>query len=77
MTLIRGIDASKTKQKLVESLTTVSRDLGMAVVAEGVETTAELDVVLELGCDLVQGFLIARPGPAFPTFAWPRTSTAP
>jgi EAL domain-containing protein (putative c-di-GMP-specific phosphodiesterase class I) len=49
----------------------------VTVVAEGVETAAELDAVLGLGCDLVQGYLLAKPGPAFPPFAWPRASTVP
>ena len=72
MTLVRGIDGSRTKQRLVESVTHACRDLGIVVVAEGVETTSELDTVLELGCDLVQGYLVAKPGPAFPAHTWPR-----
>jgi EAL domain-containing protein (putative c-di-GMP-specific phosphodiesterase class I) len=36
----------------------------MRVVAEGVETSAQLDRLGELGCDVVQGFLLARPLPA-------------
>ena len=38
-------------------------DLGMRVVAEGVETTAQLDRLREIGCDVVQGYLLARPMP--------------
>jgi EAL domain-containing protein (putative c-di-GMP-specific phosphodiesterase class I) len=71
MTLIRGVDSSNTKQRLVGSLASVSRDLGMRVVAEGIETPRELETVLALGCDLVQGYLLARPGPAFPAHTWP------
>ena len=33
----------------------------MTVVAEGVETSAELDVMRSLGCDLVQGYLLSKP----------------
>jgi EAL domain-containing protein (putative c-di-GMP-specific phosphodiesterase class I) len=36
----------------------------MRVVAEGVETAAQLDRLGEMGCDVVQGFLLARPLPA-------------
>ncbi len=72
MTLVRGVDSSRTKRRLVESITGACRDLGMLVVAEGVETTSELDTVLEVGCDLVQGYLLARPGAAFPVHTWPR-----
>jgi len=41
------------------------REMKMLVVAEGVETTAERDVLSDLGCDLFQGFLFARPASAF------------
>jgi len=37
------------------------RDLGILVVAEGVETPAERDVLVDLGCDLMQGYLFGRP----------------
>jgi EAL domain-containing protein (putative c-di-GMP-specific phosphodiesterase class I) len=39
-------------------------------VAEGIETAAERDCVVALGCDLLQGFLFARPGKPFPTVSW-------
>ena len=42
----------------------------MSVVAEGIETVAERDTLLTLGCDLLQGYLFARPGPPFPRVAW-------
>jgi EAL domain-containing protein (putative c-di-GMP-specific phosphodiesterase class I) len=37
------------------------------VVAEGVEAAEERDSVREMGCDLLQGYLFAKPGPPFPT----------
>lgn len=70
MSLIRGIDQSPTKQKVVRSMTALSRDMGMLVVAEGVETPREYETLLEIGCDLLQGFLFARPSPPFPGIAW-------
>jgi len=39
------------------------------IVAEGVEVAAERDCVRESGCDLLQGYLFARPGPPFPAVA--------
>ncbi len=48
--------------------------LGLSVVAEGVETTEQLEVLQELGCDLVQGYLIARPMAADELAAWIATS---
>jgi len=68
--LVRDIHKEPVKRKLVGSLTSVCKELGMLVVAEGVETAAERDVVAELGCDLQQGYLFAKPGPPFPPVAW-------
>jgi EAL domain-containing protein (putative c-di-GMP-specific phosphodiesterase class I) len=70
MSLVRDIDKTPTKRKLLGSMIALCKDLGMLVVAEGVETKAERDVLVDLGCDLLQGFLLAKPGPAFPEFAW-------
>ena len=42
----------------------LAHDLGLRVVAEGVETTEQLDRLGELDCDIVQGYLLARPLPA-------------
>jgi EAL domain-containing protein (putative c-di-GMP-specific phosphodiesterase class I) len=67
MSLVRGVDASPIKQKLVRSMAGLCREMGMKVVAEGIETPAERDAVLGLGCDLLQGYLYAKPGPPFPT----------
>jgi EAL domain-containing protein (putative c-di-GMP-specific phosphodiesterase class I)/ActR/RegA family two-component response regulator len=61
MSLVRGIHRSTTKRKLVGSMIRVCLDLGIAVVGEGVECADERDTLLELGCDLLQGFLFARP----------------
>lgn len=70
MTLVRGIDQQPVKRSLVRSVTTLCRELGLLVVAEGVETPAERDVVIDCGCELIQGFLIAKPGRPFPTPVW-------
>jgi EAL domain-containing protein (putative c-di-GMP-specific phosphodiesterase class I)/CheY-like chemotaxis protein len=61
MSLVRGVDRHRTRRKLVGSLAGVCRDLGILVVAEGIETEAERQVVVEAGCDLLQGFLLGRP----------------
>jgi len=42
------------------------KDLGKQIIAEGVESLAERDQLIELGCDLLQGYLFARPGRPFP-----------
>jgi EAL domain-containing protein (putative c-di-GMP-specific phosphodiesterase class I) len=63
MALIRGVDSEPIKQRLVGSMARLCRDLGILVVAEGVETAAEKDVLVDLGCDLLQGYLFGRPAP--------------
>jgi EAL domain-containing protein (putative c-di-GMP-specific phosphodiesterase class I) len=69
MSLVRGIDGSATKRKLIEAVAGACHDLGIEVLAEGVETVEERDALVNAGCDLLQGYLFARPGPAFPTVA--------
>ncbi len=67
MSLVRGVDKEPIKQRLVASLQTLGGPLGITVIAEGVETEAERDTLISVGCDLFQGFLFARPGPGFPS----------
>jgi diguanylate cyclase (GGDEF)-like protein len=49
---------------IVESVVRLGHALGLVVVAEGVETAAQLSTLRDLGCDLAQGFYLARPAPA-------------
>jgi EAL domain-containing protein (putative c-di-GMP-specific phosphodiesterase class I) len=70
MSLVRDVDKNPTKEKLIRSMTSLCKELGMMVVAEGVETPHERDVLESLGCDLLQGYLLAKPGKPFPAFAW-------
>lgn len=71
MSLVRDVDSSPMKQSLIASLVRSCRDLGMQLVAEGIETGEEWASVVRIGCDLVQGFLIARPGRPFPAVIAP------
>lgn len=75
--LVRDVDSSELKARLIASIIRVCREMGMTVVAEGVETVAERDTLVELGCDLLQGFLFAKPAEAFPTPVWPDPSSQP
>ncbi len=65
MSLVRDIDQHPVKQRVVAAIANLCRELGSRVVAEGVETRAELDPVTEAGLDLIQGYLIARPARGF------------
>lgn len=62
MSLVRNADREPIKQKLIRSLTSLCKELTILVVAEGVETEAERRTMVELGCDLLQGHLLGRPG---------------
>lgn len=61
MSLVRGLDGDFVKQKLVGSMTGLCRELGILVVAEGIETELERDAAVRLGCGFLQGFFLGRP----------------
>jgi EAL domain-containing protein (putative c-di-GMP-specific phosphodiesterase class I) len=61
MSLVRDIDRSTRRQDLVRALVSVMCDLGIAVIAEGIERAEEADVAQQLGCALGQGFFLGRP----------------
>ena len=63
MTLIRDIEKTSVKRQIVDSMTRLCRDLDMRVVAEGIETRGQLEVLTRSGCDMGQGYLFARPMP--------------
>lgn len=70
MSLVRNVQESDVKQRLIRSMTGLCHDMGMLVVAEGIESAAELDVVTDLGCDLLQGFYLGMPARTFDTPAY-------
>ena len=70
MTLVRDVHKSSTKQKIIRSMTALAKDMGMLVVAEGVEVSEERDHLVKLGCELLQGYLFAKPDRAFPEARW-------
>jgi len=61
MALIRDIDTNKARQSIVRGIINTAREMNIQIIAEGVETQAELDTLRGLGIDLFQGFLLARP----------------
>jgi len=67
MELIRDLDQQEMKRKIVKSLVELCHDMGRVIIAEGVQTSQEQSALLDLGCDLMQGFLLGRPSkyPAF------------
>jgi EAL domain-containing protein (putative c-di-GMP-specific phosphodiesterase class I) len=76
MALIRCIDIDRVKRTIVSHLVRMAGDLGVAVVAEGVETVEEYQALLDLGVGLFQGYLFAKPGfESLPEPSWPKTAT--
>ena len=71
MGLTRSIDGDPSRKRLVAAMISMCHELGAKVVAEGVETVAERDVLVQLGADLLQGFLFARPARPFVLPRWP------
>lgn len=63
-TLIRDLHGADPRVPLILALIRYAHDLGIRVVAEGVETASELTLVRELGADYAQGYFLGRPVPA-------------
>jgi EAL domain-containing protein (putative c-di-GMP-specific phosphodiesterase class I) len=61
MSIVQGVHRDPIRRKLVGSVTALCRELGILVVAEGVEQPEERALLTELGCDLLQGFLFGEP----------------
>jgi EAL domain-containing protein (putative c-di-GMP-specific phosphodiesterase class I) len=63
MRFVRNIEKSEKDLRLVKLILDIARYLDVSVVAEGVETQGQLDLLRDGGCDLVQGFFFSRPLP--------------
>jgi EAL domain-containing protein (putative c-di-GMP-specific phosphodiesterase class I)/CheY-like chemotaxis protein len=66
MSLVRDIERHKAKRRVVGAIATLVQELGGRTVAEGVETVAERDALLDANIELLQGFLFARPARELP-----------
>jgi EAL domain-containing protein (putative c-di-GMP-specific phosphodiesterase class I)/GGDEF domain-containing protein len=66
------LSAGSQKRAICQAIVTVAHELGMQVVAEGVETAGQASHLREMGCDLLQGYLFAKPMPAVALLAWMR-----
>jgi diguanylate cyclase (GGDEF)-like protein len=69
MAMVRGIEEGGRAARLIQHILEYCRGEKMRAICEGIETEEELRVVREIGVSLVQGFLLGRPGPAFPRAA--------
>jgi EAL domain-containing protein (putative c-di-GMP-specific phosphodiesterase class I) len=67
---IRDLPGDASDAQLVQTMVAMGRNLGIAVLAEGVETQAQLDFLRGMGCEAAQGYLFSRPGPADVARRW-------
>lgn len=61
ISIVRNVDTDLNRRKILENLLSYADSRGIAVIAEGVETSAELHTLIGLGVDYVQGYYVARP----------------
>lgn len=61
MDLVRNVDTSRARQAIVRSMVVLCEDLGIQVIAEGIESPQERDFLFDCGIHLMQGYLFARP----------------
>lgn len=81
MALVRGVEASSSRQAIARGMVRVCQELGIQVIAEGVETKAERDFFLHEGVTLMQGYLFAKPVfraiTSAAAVAWPAPAPGP
>ncbi|MDH5510349.1 MAG: EAL domain-containing protein [Nitrospinota bacterium] len=58
---VKGMKRENADTAIVDSIITIAKNLGLKVVAEGVETKNQLNMLRGLGCDEIQGYLVSRP----------------
>lgn len=63
VSLTRGIENTPAKRALAAALSTFATEIGCLMVAEGIETDTEMEILLELGIEYGQGYLLGRPAP--------------
>ncbi len=76
-TFITDVPSSRKNGAIVRSTILLCHDLGLSVVAEGAEESAEIDWLRAAGCDTVQGYGVAKPMPLEQFVAWVRQYPAP
>jgi diguanylate cyclase (GGDEF)-like protein/PAS domain S-box-containing protein len=74
---VRNVDADAGDRQIARTIIALGQALGMAVVAEGVETEAQAQLLRAMGCDLAQGYLYARPQAAAELERWLEKAAPP
>ncbi|MCX5497548.1 EAL domain-containing protein [Kaistia dalseonensis] len=73
----RDVETNSKTRAIVRSVVTLAAALDLDVVAEGIETRAQLDALGALGCNIVQGYFVAEPMAGHDVMAFMRRSTHP
>lgn len=61
MSIVRGIDKDENRQKILKNLISYSNERNIKVIAEGVEMKGEMETLINLGVDYMQGYYISKP----------------
>jgi len=73
--LVRGVHEDPNRRALLRAVVAFAREVGTSVIAEGVETAGELEVLRDAEVHLVQGYLLARPAPPWPQLSRTRPAS--
>jgi EAL domain-containing protein (putative c-di-GMP-specific phosphodiesterase class I) len=65
ISLVRGVHHDSTKISVIRAMVNLCRELDIVVVSEGIETQEEKNALIDIGCDLLQGFHLAKPSAEF------------
>ncbi len=63
-TFVKDIETSSDDVAITKAIIAMAKSLGLSTIAEGVETEKQYEILCDMGCDEIQGFLISRPVPA-------------
>jgi diguanylate cyclase (GGDEF)-like protein len=71
---IAALNDGGQSRELLEAILGVAQALSLSVIAEGIETSAQMSIIQEMGCEMAQGFLMGRPSPPqlLHTLEWPQ-----
>ncbi len=69
-TFVSDMTSNRSHRVIVQATITLARSLGLKTVAEGVETSEQLEMLRDLGCGMAQGYLLRRPAPAAEIGDW-------
>ena len=70
LSLVRNVDSEPMKQTLIRNVVHLAHEVGIDAIAEGVETRAEAEMLISIGCPMQQGYVYARPSPPYVVPTW-------